>query len=209
MSSATTSRTARDTVRYRTIDLVTIATLAVALGVTFWAWGKAYAGLSGLAVFSYPPSVGLLGGPWLMAGVIGGLIIRRPGAALATEVAAAAVSGLVPGGTEWGMSVLVAGFWQGLGAELVLAVFLYRRFSLPVAALAGAMAGAIESVYEWFAYYEGVFSASDRIAHLCFFALSGAVIAGGGGWLLTRALARAGVLDAFGPGRDEHERSAV
>ncbi len=209
MSSATTSRTARDTLSYRTIDLVTIATLAVALGVTFWAWGKAYAGLSGLAVFSYPPSVGLLGGPWLMAGIIGGLIIRRPGAALATEVAAAAVSGLVPGGTEWGMSVLVSGFWQGLGAELVLAVFLYRRFSLPVAVIAGAMAGAVESVYEWFAYYEGVFSTSDRLAHLGFFALSGAVVAGGGGWLLTRALARAGVLDAFGPGRDVHERSAV
>lgn len=210
MSSATTSRTtAREAVRYRTIDLVTIATLAVALGVTFWAWGKAYAGLSGLAVFSYPPSVGLLGGPWLMAGVIGGLIIRRPGAALACEIAASAVSALVPGGTEWGMSVLVSGFWQGLGAELVLAVFLYRRFSLPVAALAGAVAGAFESVYEWFAYYEGVFSASDRLAHLGFFALSGAVVAGGGGWLLTRALARAGVLDAFGPGRDLHERSAV
>lgn len=209
MSSATTSRTARDTVSYRTIDLVTIATLAVALGVTFWAWGKAYAGLSGLAVFSYPPSVGLLGGPWLMAGIIGGLIIRRPGAALVTEIAAAAVSGLVPGGTEWGMSVLVSGFWQGLGAELILAVFLYRRFSLPVAVIAGAAAGAIESVYEWFAYYEGVFSTSDRLAHLGFFALSGAVIAGGGGWLLTHALARAGVLDAFGPGRDVHDREAV
>lgn len=209
MSSATTSRTVRDTVSYRTIDLVTIATLAVALGVTFWAWGKAYAGLSGLAVFSYPPSVGLLGGPWLMAGIVGGLIIRRPGAALVTEIAAAAVSGLVPGGTEWGMSVLISGFWQGLGAELILAVFLYRRFSLPIAALAGAVAGAIESVYEWFAYYEGVFSTSDRLAHLGFFALSGAAIAGGGGWLLTRALARAGVLDAFGPGRDVHDRTAV
>jgi len=210
MSSAATSRTtAREAVRYRTIDLVTIATLAVAIGVTFWAWGKAYAGISGLAVFSFPPSVGLLAGPWLLAGVMGGLIIRRPGAALVTEVAAAAVSGLVPGGTEWGMSVLVAGFWQGLGAELILAVFLYRRFSLPVAALAGAMAGAIESVYEWNAYYEGVFTGSDRLAHLGFFALSGAVVAGGGGWLLTRALARAGVLDSFGPGRELHERSEV
>lgn len=210
MSSATTSRTtAREAVRYRTIDLVTIATLAVAIGVTFWAWGKAYAGISGLAVFSYPPSVGLLAGPWLLAGVMGGIIIRRPGAALVTEVAAAAVSGLVPGGTEWGMSVLVAGFWQGLGAELILAVFLYRRFTLPVAALAGAMAGAIESVYEWNAYYQGVFDAGDRVAHLAMFALSGAVVAGAGGWLLTRALARASVLDSFGPGRELHERSAV
>ncbi|MCK5892268.1 MAG: ECF transporter S component [Aeromicrobium sp.] len=196
-------------VRYRTIDLVTIATLAVALGVTFWAWGKAYAGLSGVAVFSYPPSVGLLGGPWLLAGVMGGLIIRRPGAALATEIAAAAVSGLVPGGTEWGMSVLVSGFWQGLGAELVVALLLYRRFGLPVAVLMGAAAGAIESVYEWFAFYDGVFDTGDRLAHLGFFALSGAVVAGVGGWLLTQALARAGVLDSFGPGRELLARHEV
>ena len=53
MSSADTS-TGR--VRYRTIDLVTIATLAVAFGVIFWGWGKLYAPLSGLAVFSFPPS---------------------------------------------------------------------------------------------------------------------------------------------------------
>ncbi len=196
-------------VRYRTIDLVTIATLAVAIGVTFWAWGKAYAGLSTLAAFSYLPSVGLLSGPWLLAGVLGGLIVRRPGAALATEIAAAAVSGLVPGGTEWGMSVLVSGFWQGLGAELVVAVLLYRRFGLPTAVLMGAVAGAVESVYEWFAYYDGVFNAGDRLAHLAFFALSGAVVAGAGGWLLTRALARAGVLDSFGPGRDLLARHEV
>jgi energy-coupling factor transport system substrate-specific component len=202
MSSATTSTTGFD-VRYRTIDLVTIATLAVTLGVTFWAWGKAYGGLSGLAVFGYPPSVALLGGPWLLAGVVGGLIIRKPGAALITEIAAAAVSGLVPGGTEWGMSVITSGFWQGLGAELVVAVLLYRRFNLPVAVAAGAVAGAIESVYEWGAYYQGVFSTGDKLAHLGFFALSGAVIAGLGGWALVQALARAGVLDAFPVGREQ------
>lgn len=202
MSSASMSKPGFD-LRYRTVDLVTITTLAVTLGVTFWAWGKAYAGLSGLAVFGYPPSVGLLGGPWLLAGVVGGLIIRRPGAALITEIAAAAVSGLVPGGTEWGMSVITSGFWQGLGAELVVAALLYRRFTLPVAVAAGAVAGMIESVYEWNAYYEGVFSTGEKLAHLGFFALSGAVVAGLGGWLLVQALARAGVLDAFGAGREQ------
>ncbi|KQX73964.1 ECF transporter S component [Aeromicrobium sp. Root472D3] len=201
MSSATASKNGFD-VRYRTIDLVTITTLAVAVGVLFWAWGKAYGEISILGVFSYPPSVGLLGGPFLLAGVLGGLIVRKPGAALATEVAAAAVSALVPGGTEWGFSVLVSGFWQGLGVELVLAVLLYRRFNVYVAALGGALAGAFESVYEWNAYYEGVFDTSDRFAHLGFFVLSGAVVAGVGGWLLVQALARAGVLDAFAAGRE-------
>ena len=77
MSSATTSRSGFD-VRYRTIDLVTITTLGVAFGVIFWGWGKLYEPLSGLAVFSFPPSSALLGGVWLSAGVVGGLIVRKP-----------------------------------------------------------------------------------------------------------------------------------
>ncbi|CAN5408808.1 ECF transporter S component [soil metagenome] len=186
---------------YRTIDIVTVATLGVAFGVVFWGWGKLYEPISTLAVFSFPPSAGLLGGPWLIAGVVGGVIIRKPGAALATEMIAAAVSALVPGGTQWGMSVLVSGFWQGLGAELIIAIFLYKRYGIPVAILAGALAGAFESVYEWGSYYSD-WDLGYRLAHLGFFMLSGAVIAGAGGWLLTQALARAGALDAFGPGRE-------
>ncbi len=51
--------------RYRTIDLVTIATLGVAFGVIFWGWGKLYEPLSGLAVFSLPAE---LRSAWLASG---------------------------------------------------------------------------------------------------------------------------------------------
>lgn len=191
----------REFFSYRTIDLVTIATLGIAFGVVFWGWGKLYEPVGTLFGLSYPPSAGLLVGPWLIAGVVGGLIVRKPGAALATEIIAAAASALVPGGTQWGMSVLVSGFWQGLGAELILAVFLYRRFGVVAAALAGALAGAFEAGYEWQAYYPD-WDWPYRFAHLGCITLSGAVVAGIGGWALTRALARAGVLDSFGPGRE-------
>lgn len=187
--------------RYRTVDLVTLTTLGVAFGVVFWGWGKLYEPISALAVFSFPPSSALLAGPWLLAGVVGGLIIRRPGAAFATEFIAAAVSTIVVGGTQWGFSVFASGFFQGLGAELIVLLFLYRRFTLPVAALMGALAGVAEALYEWSAYYAD-WDLGYRLAYLGFFALSGAVVAGAGGWLLVRALARAGVLDAFGPGRE-------
>jgi len=188
--------------RYRTIDIVTVATLGVAFGVVFWGWGKLYEPISGLAVFSFPPSSALLAGPWLIAGVVGGLIVRKPGAALATEVIAASVSALVPGGTQWGSSVLLSGLLQGLGAELILAVFLYRRFGVVVAALAGALAGVFEAFYEWGAYYAD-WDLGYKVAHLGFLTLSGLVVAGVGGHLLVRALARAGVLDPFGPGREQ------
>ncbi|KAA1380172.1 ECF transporter S component [Aeromicrobium fastidiosum] len=206
MSSATTSTTGFD-VRYRTIDLVTITTLGVAFGVIFWGWGKLYEPLSGLAVFSYPPSSALLGGVWLSAGVVGGLIVRKPGAAFATEFIAATVSVFIIGGTQWGFSVFASGFWQGLGAELIFLAFFasrlsFRRWGVVVAVLAGALAGALESFYEWSAYIPD-YSMGAKLAHLGFFMLSGAVIAGVGGFALVKALARAGVLDAFPVGREQ------
>lgn len=190
----------RDFFAYRTIDLVTLTTLGVAVGVVFWGWDNLYEHVATAAVVAYPPTAGLLGGPWLLGGVLGGIIIRKPGAALATELVAASVEGLLPG-NGWGMSVLVSGFWQGIGAELIIAVFLYKKSGPIVAMLAGIVAGMIESVYEWHAYYAS-WDFPYRMAHLGFFAVSGAVVAGLGGWALTRALARAGVLDSFAPGRE-------
>lgn len=186
---------------YRTIDLVTIALLGVAFGVIFWGWGKLYEPLSAAAVFSFPPSSGLLAGPWLIAGVLGGLIIRRPGAAFATEFIAAAVSTVVVGGTQWGFSVFASGLMQGLGAELAFLLFAYRRFSLGVACLAGALAASFESVYEWFFYWAD-WGFDYKLAYLGFFVASGVLVAGMGSWLLMRALAKAGVLDSFGAGRE-------
>jgi energy-coupling factor transport system substrate-specific component len=186
---------------YRTIDLVTIALLGVAFGVIFWGWGKLYEPLSAAAVFSFPPSSGLLAGPWLIAGVLGGLIIRRPGAAFATEFIAAAVSTVVIGGTQWGLSVFASGIMQGLGAELAFLLFAYRRFSLAAACLAGALAATLESVYEWFFYWAD-WGFDYKLAYLGFFVASGVLVAGIGSWLLMRALAKAGVLDSFGAGRE-------
>ncbi len=201
MSSATTSKTGFD-VRYRTIDLVTITTLGVAFGVIFWGWGKLYEPLSGLAVFSFPPSSALLGGVWLSAGVVGGLIIRKPGAAFATEFVAAAVSTFIVGGTQWGFSVFASGFWQGLGAELIFLLFFYKKFNVVVAVLAGAAAATFESLYEWTSYYS-YWEMDYKLAHLGFFIVSGAVVAGIGGYALVTALAKAGVLDAFPVGREQ------
>ena len=188
--------------RYRTIDLVTITTLGVAFGVIFWGWGKLYEPLSGLAVFSFPPSAALLGGVWLSAGVVGGLIVRKPGAAFATEFIAATVSTFIVGGTQWGWSVYASGFWEGLGAELIFLLFFYKRWGVVVAMLAGALAGAFEAVYEWTSYYAD-WDMGYKLAHLGFFVASGIVIAGLGGYALVTALAKAGVLDAFPAGREQ------
>ncbi|MGW1680338.1 ECF transporter S component [Saccharopolyspora sp. NPDC002376] len=185
---------------------MTVAMLGVAIGVAFWGWSQLYQVLSTFSVFAFPPSAGLFGGPWLLGGVIGGLIVRKPGAALLTEVIGASVEALL--GNSWGLSTVVSGCVQGLGVELVLGVFLWTRFGPLVAALGAALAAAFESFYEWQVYYVD-WALPYQLAHLGFFVISGVVIAGLGGWALVRGLAATGALDAFGPGREHHERTAV
>jgi energy-coupling factor transport system substrate-specific component len=89
----------------------------------------------------------------------------------------------------------------------VFAVLLYRRFGLPVAALAGAMAGVFGAAYEWTTWLAG-FDWTSKLVYLGCYALSGAVLAGVGGWLITRALARAGAVDALPPGREAVDQQA-
>lgn len=207
MSSASTSSPTRGR-RYRTIDLVTIASLGVAFGVVFWAWGKLYGVIDLATTLGYPPAGGLLAGPWLIAGVVGGLIIRKPGAAFATELVAAIVSMFVLGGTEWGFTVLFSGVVQGLGAELVVLLLAYRRWTLPVAIGMGAVSGAFGAVYEAFFYYAD-WNVGYQLVYGVLFALSGAIVAGGLGWVLVRALAGTGALDAFPAGREADDRDAA
>ena len=189
---------------YRTIDIVAITTLGVAVGVAFWGWDQLYAVVSNVSVFAFPPSLGLFTGPWLLGGVIGGLVVRRPGAAVLTEMIAALIEALL--GNQWGFSVLIPGLIQGLGVEVVLALFLWRRFGIVVATLCGIAAATGQSVYAWYAHYPD-WDLPYRVTYLGFSALSGAVIAGVGGWVLVRSLAATGALDAFVAGRDHHDRN--
>ncbi|HEX2704953.1 MAG TPA: ECF transporter S component [Candidatus Lustribacter sp.] len=191
---------------YRTIDLITLAFLGVAFGLAFWAWGKAYAApAAGLAAV-FPPLQGVTSAPWLMAGVVGGLVVRRPGAALFTELIAAVVS-MLPG-TQWGAEVFVSGLVQGLGAEIGFALLAYARYGPVAAALAGACAAPLEAVYEWYAYWTD-WGWSYKVAYLLILTVAGAAVAGLGGWALTRALARSGALAALPPGLEARAERAV
>lgn len=184
---------------WRTIDLMTTAMIGVVFGVVYWGWSTAYTALSTPVSNLIGPLIGLLGGPWLIAGVVSGLVIRRPGAALFAELLASAVEALV--GNQWGWATLISGGLQGLGVEVALGIFVFRRFGWPVAALGGAFAAIFEFAYEWDAYWQGT-TLGFRLGYVGFFALSGAVVAGVGGWLLTRALAASGSIDALPAGRE-------
>ncbi|WP_432495522.1 ECF transporter S component [Kineococcus auxinigenes] len=202
MSTTVKTSTRRPVGSWRTVDTVTAAVLGVAFGVVFWGWHFAYSALDPLFAL-FPPVAGLVAGVWLLPAVIGALVVRRPGAALLTEVVAASVEALL--GTQWSAGVLVSGVLQGLGVEIAVALFLWRRWNLGVAVLGGVLAACLESVYEWSAYW-AAWSFDWKLVYAGFFAVSGAVIAGLGGWALVRALARTGALSAFAAGHEHRSR---
>jgi energy-coupling factor transport system substrate-specific component len=67
--------------------------------------------------------------------------------------------------------------------------------------LGGAMAALLEFGYEWHAYWQGT-TAAFKVGYLLLFMVSGAVVAGLGGWVLSRAIARTGAIDALPAGRE-------
>lgn len=205
-TSASASAAIVSPFRWRVVDIVVASVIGVASGLVFLLWNIAYRGPSAFLEPLLPGLQGLLDGPWLFAGVLGALIIRKPGAAVYTELVAAAVSALTLIGNTWGAFLtLEAGLIQGLGAELVFLLFLYRRWSLPVAILAGvgaALAGGINNLLLWYAGADLTFV----VVYLVSAAISGAVIAGALSWLLARGLAATGALDRFASGREARAR---
>src|SRR3954465_10537192 len=98
--------------RWRTVDIVVTAVLGVAFGVVFWAWNLAFGPLSAPLAF-LAPLVGILNGVYLMPGVVAGLLVRKPGAAVFASTLAAAVSLLF--GSPYGGSLIVYRPGHGAG----------------------------------------------------------------------------------------------
>lgn len=194
----------RERMRWRVVDIVVAAVLAVACSFLFLIWNVAYAGPSNLLTPVLPGLQGLVNGPWLIAGPLVALVVRKPGAAVFGEVVAAIISALV--GNQWGATVIVSGLVQGIGAEIVFALFAYRVWTWWSAMLAGAAAGVGASVYDLglLPFLVGSYAGSNaRFAavYLASQTLSGAVVAGLGAWLVVRALATTGALARFPAGR--------
>ena len=188
-------------VAWRSVDLVTTAILGVALGVAFWGWDLLlYPAVSALLNTAFPPLASLTLGVWVLPAVVGGFVVRRPGAALLCEIVAATVEALL--GNQWWLNVMISGALQALGVEIILAVFLWRGFRLGVAVLAGVLSAILElCCWEWWVY-QGEYTVSMKLVALGCAVISCSAISGLGGWGLVRAMAATGALNAFPAGRE-------
>lgn len=204
-SASTRTATGGRRFRWRVVDIVVASVIGVAAGVIFWLWGQAWPALDALLSFT-PGLSGLLAGGWLFAGVLAGLVIRKPGAALYGEIVAAVVSMAI--GTQWGFTTLIWGIVQGLGAELGFALFAYANWRLGAALVSGALAGISVGLMDTSFSSVAALAIEARVVYFVSAVVSGVVLAGLVSWLIARALAATGALDRFAAGREHRSREA-
>lgn len=188
------SETRQETVSrtsWRTRDILIAAAIGVSFSVVFLAWNIAWGFFEPLnAVF--PVLRDVLYAVWLIPGVLAGLIIKKPGAALFAEVTASSLSAYL--GSQWGVDAALSGIVQGAGAEIVFAATRYRNWSFPVLATAAALSALAAWVHDWLIYYAGV-SVDLQLARAVLMVISAVVFAAAGSVWLRGTLMRAGVLE--------------
>ena len=194
-----TSSTRTDPRRWRTVDVVVAAVLAAAVGVVFWAWGLLWAAASP-AFQTVPPLQGIMYGVWLLPGVLGAFVLRKPGAALYCSLVASVVSAFL--GSQWGLTVVWYGLLQGAAPELVFLATRYRSWRLVTALVAAAAAG-LAAVALDLTYFYPEWPLDWKLGYAALVTTSAAAVGGLGTWLLLKALAPTGVLAPFPSGREQ------
>ncbi len=197
--ASTQAEAKKPNLRWRVNEIVIAAVIAVACAVIFWIWDIAVSPATKTALVAAPEFRPLIGGAWLLGGTLGGLLIRKPGAALFCEIVAAFISVLFTGGA-WSGEILLAGLIQGIGAEVAFAIFGYRRWNATVAIFAGALCGLFMGGNEIFIYYPDM-EPVKAIIYVACSVISGAVIAGFLAWILVQNLAKTGVLSSLASGK--------
>ncbi|MDF2669597.1 MAG: thiamine transporter permease [Paenibacillus sp.] len=174
-------------------DILVTVVIAVVFAIVYKLWSPLY-----YAVKPWGFQVDQLLYPmWFMAATVAFLIIRKPGVALIAELAAA--SGEFITGSEWGVSVFMAGILQGLFAELVFAAFRYKNYSLVVASLAGIGASVGSLLMDLYYNYIDDLSVWNVTILLASRMVGSVIICGIFAYYLVKALEATGVTNLVRP----------
>lgn len=189
-------RAATPRAAWRTQDYVLLAVLAMVFGAIYWAWLQPYLWVAGLAA-----QVGqeAFFGLWFISGLVGGYIIRRPGAAFLAETLAAFAEVLL--GAPAGPILIITGLMQALGPELVFAATGYRSWGWRTMALAGVAAALVALPWNWLRLGYFALDPSFLLVLLGVRLASGAA-AGLAGKVVADLVAATGSLNSFAIGRE-------
>ena len=182
----------RRAARWQTRDFIVAAALAVPIGIV---WSFVWEPIWRPAVALLPEAGQLIAGFYIVAAVLAGYVIRRPGAALLGELLGAIVEIPFIGA---GPTLFWVAFLEGLGPEVAFLATRYRRFDLPVLLIGGALGGLFVLVgYSYVAQSWWNLAIGVQLIRIIFKLIGGAVFAGLAGKLIGDALVQTGVLNNF------------
>ncbi|WP_215145975.1 ECF transporter S component [Exiguobacterium qingdaonense] len=180
-------------------EVVLVSVLSVVFAVVYLLFvhiGNLWAGLIGPIAYEW------IFGIWFIVSIIAAYIIRKPGAAFISEVMAATIEMLI--GNAIGPRIILVGIVQGLGAEAVFAMTGYRRYELWVLMLAGFGSAVTSFVYTYFMSGFAMLEPGYVATMFGLRTVSGMVIAGIGGKLLSDLLLKTGALRGYAISRSGH-----
>jgi energy-coupling factor transport system substrate-specific component len=184
---------------WRTQDYVFLAVLAIVSGAIYWWWLQPYAWVAPLVPGAGQVAQEVVFGVWFLSGLIGGYVIRRPGAAVLANTLAALAEVLL--GAPAGPILVVTGLMQALGPELVFAATGYRRWDWSVMLLAGVAAALVALPWNWFRLGYFALQPGLQVA-LVIARIAGGALSGALAKVVGDLLASTGALSYFPIGRE-------
>ena len=133
--------------KWKLKDILMIAVCAVLFGAVFL--GVTYAG-GALAALLTPAGMPSLGyepfyGLYFMAVAFAVFVIRKPGVGIIAEILAAIIETLM--GNFFGPIIILSGFVQGAGFELIFALTKYKKFDTKTMILASIICSVVTMGY--------------------------------------------------------------
>lgn len=174
---------------YTTRDIVIIAVIAAITGLVNTFVGNLWYSLN----TSLGPLGGaLLQGAFMWAYILAMWLVRKPGTALLVGLIEATIEILM--GNASGIGTLGWGLFQGLGVEAVMALCNYSKYGLLAALMAGAAASQFGTVWTAILYGWDPAYAGDVWMAIPINLVSGMVLSGLLGYLLSLAIAKTGLI---------------
>ncbi|MCK9191082.1 MAG: ECF transporter S component [Sphaerochaetaceae bacterium] len=183
-------------------DVLMMGIISVLFGVIYL--GCTYAGgiLSGvltpmgLSALGYEPFYGI----YFMAGAFGVYVMRKPGAGIISEMLAAIIECLL--GNYFGPIIILSGLVQGIGIELLIALFRYKKFSYPTMIAASVICSVLTLLYNLVVSGYNQIAVPVLLLMLAVRIISAIIFSGVLTKLVCDRLAKAGVLRGYAVGKE-------
>jgi energy-coupling factor transport system substrate-specific component len=173
-------------------EIAVVAVIGVVFAALYLGWVQIW--LIAQAALG-PLTMDAMMGFWFVAAPVAAAIVRKPGAAFAAEVLAAAAQLLM--GSPAGLMLILTGIVQGAGSEAVLAAFGWKRFDRLALTLSGIGAAVFSFAYTWVRFNYGALAPELLSVMFIVRLTSGAILGGLLGWMIAEALHRTGALSGL------------